>query len=416
MLAFLLAVLTFVVLLAVLRPMILGAKAGKDGAAAGRAVYRDQLREVDRDIERGLLTAAEGNSVRLEIQRRLLTIAPAEAPVRTGKARLLAAISGIVMAGGAIGLYLLLGVPATPIPSGPDAAEVARLSEQIRANPGDANAWTLYARAASRMERWDDAETAWRQVITLGHPTPEAVAGLGEILVLRQNGTVGPEAKGMFDLTLKGDPKNDVARYYLALAAAQGGDAAGALAQWQAMLDDMAPNSPGRGDVIRRMEETARASGLPPPKAADRSAEIAAMVERLANRLAEAPDDEPGWERLGRAYSVLGRGQDAANAFEKAAALKPSDPSLKLRAAEALLAELKPDDALPPRGMLLLHQIETALPDEPAVLWYLGLEAARGPDNARATDYWTRLSKILPPDGEDAKMVHSAMEAVAAQH
>ena len=42
------------------------------------------------------------------------------------------------------------------------------------------------------------------------------------------------------------------------------------------------------------------------------------MVQRLANRLADEPDDAQGWLRLGRAYSVLGRRDDALQALDRA--------------------------------------------------------------------------------------------------
>ena len=42
------------------------------------------------------------------------------------------------------------------------------------------------------------------------------------------------------------------------------------------------------------------------------------MVQRLADRLAEEPDDPAGWLRLGRAYGVLGRADDSTSALSKA--------------------------------------------------------------------------------------------------
>jgi cytochrome c-type biogenesis protein CcmH len=418
MLPFLLAALTFAALLPVLLPLLRGLGSSQDGAAFDRAVYRDQLREVDRDIERGLLTEADSVTVRLEIQRRLLSAAPDEKPPRAGKARVLAAAIGILAAGGAIGVYLVLGMPTPPLMSGPEAvanAAIAQLADRVREHPDDAEAWTLYARTASRLALWTDAEAAWRRVIALGDASPEAVASLGEILVLRENGTVGDEARGLFDMALRGEPSNEIARYYLALAASQGGDAKGALAQWQALLDDMPPDAPGRRDVTRRMEDTARAAGIPMPSAADRAAIVQAMVAKLAARLAKEPEDAAGWARLGRSYAVLGQGEAAADAYEKAAALKPAEPLLKLAAAEALMTGLKPEDPLPPRAMSLLREIEVTLPEEPAVLWYLGLAAARDRQVEQARDYWTRLSKLLPPDGEDAKMVRAALGALAGR-
>ena len=80
-LPFLLALLTFAALLPVLLPLLRGAQPAPDRASHDQAVYRDQLRELDRDIERGVLTETEAATVRLEIQRRLLAV-PAD-PVQS---------------------------------------------------------------------------------------------------------------------------------------------------------------------------------------------------------------------------------------------------------------------------------------------------------------------------------------------
>ena len=70
--------LTAAVLLALLRPLFGGAsdEAGRD--AANAQVYRDQLKEVESDRERGLIGDAEAKAARLEIERRLLATAEAE--------------------------------------------------------------------------------------------------------------------------------------------------------------------------------------------------------------------------------------------------------------------------------------------------------------------------------------------------
>ena len=53
----------------------------------------------------------------------------------------------------------------------------------------------------------------------------------------------------------------------------------------------------------------------------DRQAFIRSMVERLAGRLAENPNDPEGWQRLIRAYEVLGETAKAAEAKAKLKAL-----------------------------------------------------------------------------------------------
>ncbi|MFL5120523.1 MAG: c-type cytochrome biogenesis protein CcmI [Microvirga sp.] len=59
-------------------------------------VYRDQLAEVDRDLERGLVSSDEARAARLEIERRLLRVAgsiDAAVPAEPGPGR-----RGIVLA------------------------------------------------------------------------------------------------------------------------------------------------------------------------------------------------------------------------------------------------------------------------------------------------------------------------------
>jgi cytochrome c-type biogenesis protein CcmH len=61
---------------------------------------------------------------------------------------------------------------------------------------------------------------------------------------------------------------------------------------------------------------------------------IEGMVQRLADRLKDNPDDLDGWLRLGKAYAVLGRKEDAVRAFGQALRIDPSNPVAK----EALAA------------------------------------------------------------------------------
>ena len=56
--------------------------------------------------------------------------------------------------------------------------------------------------------------------------------------------------------------------------------------------------------------------------------QIAAMVDRLALKLKDKPQDAEGWSMLARSYAVLGRHAEAATAFERAIALRPNDASL----------------------------------------------------------------------------------------
>ncbi|MEX0638787.1 MAG: c-type cytochrome biogenesis protein CcmI, partial [Burkholderiales bacterium] len=64
--------------------------------------------------------------------------------------------------------------------------------------------------------------------------------------------------------------------------------------------------------------------------------QIEVMVERLAARLRENPDDADGWKMLGRSYAVLGRFGEAVDAYSKAAMRAPRDAQLLADFADAL--------------------------------------------------------------------------------
>ncbi len=264
------------------------------------------------------------------------------------------------------------------------------------------------------------------------------------MLVLQADGIVSPAAHDVFVETLGTDPKNDVARYYLALADEQAGEEQRAIDRWQALAADIADDSPMREAIARGVAEAAKAGhiaapalpqGTPPQPQRDaadaepgpnqeqmgaaaqmpegeRKQMIQSMVAQLATRLQTEPNDLEGWLRLGRSYAVLGESDKALDAFDHAAKLRPDDTSIKLQEFQTLIAKLQPSDALPERAVQLLRQVAAIAPDQPEALWYLGVQAARDgkPDEARRD--WTKLLAALPPDGEDAKLVKSALDTL----
>ncbi len=85
-------------------------------AAFDRAVYRDQLVEIDRDLDRGILDNDQAQAARIEVERRLLaTEGPGEAAVPAARVGGLGALAiAAVVAVLAVTLYLRLGSPELP--------------------------------------------------------------------------------------------------------------------------------------------------------------------------------------------------------------------------------------------------------------------------------------------------------------
>ncbi|HLJ21316.1 MAG TPA: tetratricopeptide repeat protein, partial [Stellaceae bacterium] len=243
-------------------------------------------------------------------------------------------------------------------------------------------------------------------------------------------------AKDALDRVIADDPKNPSARYYLALAKAQAGDLQGAIADWQTLLAESPADAPWTPLVRQRIADTAKAGGLPvpaPPAGApassgpssddvaaaaklnpeQRNEMIQGMVERLAARLKEAPDDLQGWLRLGRAYDVLKQPEKAADAYAQAAKLKPDDPDILASEVDAMMSDRSPSDPIPDTTLAILKHLNALDANEPRALWYLGLAAAQAHEIDEAKTYWQKLLTVLPPDSADRKMVSDALAALS---
>jgi cytochrome c-type biogenesis protein CcmH len=361
-----LALLTSGAVAAIVVPLLRGRKAAAPSRAAfDRAIYRDQLAELARDVERGVIDADHAAASRLEIERRLLA-ADATAESATSAAPLdgIAAVAlAAAVSAGAIALYLALGSPAVrdqPLASRQDggavagatrgpadmAAAVEMLAAKLKDRPDDAAGWLLLARSLATLQRWQDSAAAYQRALALTDGA-EAAAGYGEMLVMAADGVVTPAARDAFATALTRDQRNPPARFYLALAEAQAGKPAAAIEAWVKLAGDAPPGAPWLPLVRQRIEETARAAGIAPPAAGvpnaagpsaadveaaqamtpeERQAMIRAMVDRLAARLQANPEDAEGWQRLAKAYGVLGETKKAEEAASRAAALAKRQP------------------------------------------------------------------------------------------
>ncbi len=372
----LIALLTAAAILAVLAPLSRTPK--RRGAAAHAArVYRDQLDELARDKAEGRISAAEAETARAEIARRLIAIdaearedgvpsaasAPADNP-NARRAVALVALLGIPML--SLGLYLGLGAPQLPgeplaarlaAPVAPDDIQllIAKVEEHLTENPEDGRGWDVIAPVYLRVGRTTEAAQAYRNAIRLLGATAPRQGALGEAIFASEGGIVTADARTAFEAARALDPSAPGPRFYLAVAAEQEGKPEDAAKELRALLAEapadeswrpaiemalarVDPNAPkpGGSEPGPTAEDVAAAQGMP---AGDQTAMIDSMVTRLAARLKDEPDDVEGWLRLIRSYVVLGR-MDSASDAGRSALAGVRDNGARQRV-EALLADLR---------------------------------------------------------------------------
>lgn len=341
------AVLTAVASLVVLAP--LGRRGMSDAAAdSAGSIYRDQLAELARDREAGLIAEGEAEAARIEIARRLLKVTDAGADkLRDGAAlrtfAVLVAIIGLPLI--AVGTYLWIGSPNLadqPLAERRQASNdseldglVAKVEAHLAAEPNDGKGWEVIGPVYMRMGRFDDAARAFDNSRRLLGATPDRDALYGEALVRIHGGLVTADAEQAFASALKADPSNVRARFYRAIGLAQSGRKDEAAAAWKSLIDSAPADAPWLDSAkaeLAGLEGGAPMAAAPGPTAGDvaaaaqqtpeqRQQMIEGMVSGLAARLDASPDDPQGWARLFRAYIVLGRQADAEAALVRARGL-----------------------------------------------------------------------------------------------
>jgi cytochrome c-type biogenesis protein CcmH len=338
-------------LIALLKPLLRATPKSADEGESVLAVFRRQLTNIDSEIGQGRLAPDEAVAVRAEITRRMLSVADQEAqnsrPAVLGSAatswRIGVAVGiAALLPAAALAVYSAVGAPAAiersaaAAPAGDDRAKLAAAAEQLKARlqqePGHVEGWVLLARTFASLQRYPEARTAYSQAIALAPKEPRLHAELGELLVLAAGGDVTAEAEAEF-AKAGDDPR---ARFYGAEAALQRGDREAAKATLRALLATAPAEAPWRKLVQERLAEIAPGEQPPPavegagPTAKDvaaaqsmspqeRQAMIRSMVDRLAARLEQNPNDKDGWTRLAHAYDVLGESEKAEAARTRAA-------------------------------------------------------------------------------------------------
>lgn len=360
--------LTAAALIAVLWPLLRGsAVEHTDAKSFDAAVFKDQIKEIDAELDNGLLTASEAESARTEVSRRLLAASKlgkgrTDATGSSGNSRVTAfvlCVAFLLVPVASSALYLFYGSPGLPdqplsarlsAPTDKKSIEVlvAQVEARLREHPQDGRGWEVIAPVYMRQRRFGDAADAFGKSLRILGETPERLSDYGNALVLANDGLVTEAARKVLQRSVSLDAGRMRAWFWLAVSHEQDGDAGKAVAAWRDLLSRSDDNAPWRNAVEERLaalekqhavksgdgdaipssgqadggalkgpsrEEIAAAREM---SASDRAAMIGQMVAGLSERLRSEGGQPEEWKRLVRSYAVLGKTDEAIKALADA--------------------------------------------------------------------------------------------------
>ena len=231
MMFWLIAAIMCALVLALLLPPLLrrGAASPASRADFDVEIYRDQLDEIERDLERGVLDADQAAAARTEIGRRLLAVGEEKeeiAQASGGRQLVGAVLLGVVVPVAAFLLYIQGGAPglvdrpaAPPTSASPGAdphdttEALKQLAQRLVEKPDDLKGWALMGRSLYSLKRYAESAAAYGNAVALAPGRADLMGLQGEALTFANNGTVTPRARQLFEGAVTLEAGEDRARF-----------------------------------------------------------------------------------------------------------------------------------------------------------------------------------------------------------
>lgn len=351
------AVLLIVVLVFLLRPLLRPRRADQTTRQAmNAAIYREQLRELESDLQEGSLLPAAFEEAQRELQRRLLNESSesndseaAPAPAAKGGRRTALALL-IILPLASAGLYAWLGNPdaLTPgfakkgdhkVTAGDMDAMVTALAARLEKNPDDLRGWAMLARSYKAMKRFDEAEKAFAKVGEAINEDADLLANYADLLAVRANGNLSGKPLKLVEQALELEPEHQMALSLAGTAAYDRRDFAGAVRYWERLRKTLPPESEEAKEVAAAIENLRQEHKL-----ASASAPASTAVAKSTAAPGAAAPAAPLRGRVELAKAAVGKFSPSDTVF--VLARPPEGSRMPLAAKRLTVAELPYDFVL----------------------------------------------------------------------
>lgn len=266
-------------------------------------VYRDQLKEVERDVARGVLNGDDAVRIRSEVSRRVLTAdaqlskAAQSDEQPQGLTSFVAFSSAFLLIGGALALYLQIGspgqddlphkarlaasqtlyaerdtqaaflarLPARPKPQIDETYSdlITKLRNAVAEKPDEIQGQQFLATSEARLGNFAAAQKAQTAVITLKGDAATASdhLTLAQMLITEAQGYVSPEAEASLRAALAHTPNHPVARYFMGQMWVQNDRPDKTFALWSKLLTEGPESAPWIAPIRQGIDDIAWLAG-----------------------------------------------------------------------------------------------------------------------------------------------------------
>ena len=145
----------------------------------------------------------------------------------------------------------------------------------------------------------------------------------------------------------------------------------------------------------------------------DQTARMSALADQLRDRLEQDPENADGWAMLGQTYMRTERYEDAAEAFQRLAAITEQDRNASSVAwglsAQALY--FQSEGQMTPGVMSAIESARALNPNEVNSLGLLGINAFSQQNYREAIEYWETIVEVTPDHPQIASIRGGIAEA-----
>jgi cytochrome c-type biogenesis protein CcmH len=263
----------------VLPPLLQHAQeASADGKKeANLDVYRDQLSELEADLQNGIISSEQYQQDRDEIERRLLEdVSTSEVSKKPSKqpapSRASVYATALVIPLAAVALYLLVGnsaafsgaaTTAQPAPFAGDSqgnpqmsqqqieANVGLLAKRLEQNPGDVEGWIMLARSYMTLQKYTDATSAYSKAAALKTNDADLLADYAFAMAMANGRQLQGQPLELVKKALQIDPQNAKALDLAGTAEFQARNYKQAIDYWQKVL----ARTPADSELARTLSQ-----------------------------------------------------------------------------------------------------------------------------------------------------------------